>query len=128
MQIHMPQDVTQLLVEWGGGNEQALDRLLPLVYDELKKRANAQMRRERDGHTLDSTGLVHEVYLRLVDQKQGTWQNRAQFFGLASKMIRGILVDHARARNAAKRGGGALQLSSTNAIEKVAAEEGVDLL
>jgi len=98
-------DVTRLLQAWGQGDEGARDRLIPIVYQELRKRAAANLRRERSGHTLRPTDLVHETYLRLCEQEAG-WQNRDQFFGVASRLMRRILVDHARARAAAKRGAG----------------------
>jgi RNA polymerase sigma factor (TIGR02999 family) len=105
-----PTTVTQLLVSWSNGQEQALDRLMPLVYDELRRLARSHMRRERPGHTLQTTGLVHEAYFRLVDQKVN-WQSRAHFFGIAAQMMRRVLVDHAKAHQRAKRGGGAVRLS-----------------
>ena len=101
-----PQDVSALLAAWNEGNLEARDRLMPLVYDELRRRAGAFIRRERSGHTLQPTALVHEVYLRLVDQDRAVWQNRAQFLAIASEMMRRILVDRARARKMAKRSGG----------------------
>ena len=91
-----PQEVTQLLNEWGQGNKAALDRLTPLVYEELRRLARHYMSRERQNHTLQTTALVNEAYLRLVDQKNVRWQNRAQFFSIASRLMRRILVDHAR--------------------------------
>ena len=100
-----PGDVTTLLQAWSGGDEEARDRLLPLVYQELRRRAAGQLRRERRGHTLRPTDLVHETYLRLCAQN-AAWQNREQLFGVASRLMRRILVDHARKRAAAKRGGG----------------------
>ncbi len=93
-----------------------MDALMPLVYDELRRLAQSYLRNERSGHTLQGTALVHEAYLRLIDQKNVQWQNRAHFFGLASQMIRRILVDHARGHNAAKRGAGAPRLSLDEAI------------
>lgn len=98
-------DVTGLLVEWRNGNEEALNRLMPLVYDELHALAARQLRRERPTHTLQSTALVHEAYLRLIDQRRVQWHDREHFFAVASQMIRRILVGHARSHNAAKRGG-----------------------
>lgn len=98
------EDITRLLLDWSGGNEGALARLLPLVYDQLRVIAQNHLRRERSMHTLQRTALVHEAFLRLVDQKSVNWQSRMQFFGLASQMMRRILVDHARRRGAAKRG------------------------
>jgi RNA polymerase sigma-70 factor, ECF subfamily len=98
-------DVSGLLLAWRGGNLEARDRLLSIVYQDLRRRAAAHLRRERVGHTLQPTALVHEAYLRLVKQDRGAWLNRAQFFGVASQMMRRILVDRARARNMAKRSG-----------------------
>lgn len=100
------QDVTGLLLDWSQGDEASLERLMPLVYDELKRVARGHMRKERSDHTLQTTVLVHEAYLRLVDAQRVEWQDRAHFFGIASRLIRQILVDHARTRGAAKRGGG----------------------
>ncbi|HBY61057.1 MAG TPA: RNA polymerase subunit sigma-70 [Solibacterales bacterium] len=111
-----PSNVTQLLVDWSKGNRQALEQLMPLVYDELRRLADFYLRRERAGHTLQGTALVHEAYLRLVDQNRVQWQNRAHFFGVAAQMLRRILVDHARAHRTAKRGGGALTLALDEAI------------
>ena len=98
------QDVTALLDDWGRGDREALDRLLPLVYGELRRIAARQLRRERAGHSLQPTALVHEAYLRLVNQRRVDWQNRAHFFGVSAQVMRRILVDHARRRNANKRG------------------------
>src|SRR5262245_51497048 len=97
-------DVTALLLEWRGGNASALDRLVPLVYEELRRVADRYLRRERQEHTLQPTALVHEVYFRLVDQKRIQWQNRAQFFGVCAGLMRRLLVDHARRHGAGKRG------------------------
>ena len=97
--------------DWSHGDEQALDQLTPLVYDELRKMARTYLRRERSDHTLQATALVHEAYLRLIDQHSVSWRNRAHFFGIASQMMRRILVNHALARAAEKRGGGAEKLS-----------------
>jgi len=109
-------DVTQLLVDYSNGKREALDVLTPLVYGELRNLAARYLRRERSDHTLQSTALVHEAYLRLIDQNQVRWQNRAHFFGVAAQMIRRILVDHARTRHAQKRGGNAQKLSLDEAI------------
>jgi len=98
-------DVTGLLVEWANGNEQALDRLIPLVYKELRRLAAGCLRRERPDHTLQPTALVHEAYLRLVDQRNPSWENRSHFFKVAAHLMREILVDYARRRNAGKRAG-----------------------
>jgi RNA polymerase sigma factor (TIGR02999 family) len=99
-------EITSLLAEWSNGDRQALERLTPLVYDELRRLARHYLRRERPGHTLQSTALVHEAYMKLVGQRDVRWQNRAHFFGIAAQMIRRILVDYARGRNAGKRGAG----------------------
>lgn len=101
-----PTDVTRLLNAWGGGKEEALDELMPIVYQELRKLARSYLRHERDEHTLQPTALVNEAYLRLVDQKEVQWQSRKHFFGIAAQLMRRILVDHARKRNSEKRGGG----------------------
>jgi RNA polymerase sigma factor (TIGR02999 family) len=98
------ENITRLLLDWSGGNEAALTSLFPLVYDELRVIAQNHLRRERTAHTLQRTALVHEAFLRMVDQQSVNWQSRAHFFGLASQMMRRILVDHARKRGAAKRG------------------------
>lgn len=109
-------DVTQLLVNWSKGDRQALEQLTPLVYGELRRLASRYLRRERPGHTLQSTALVHEAYLRLIDQRYVQWQNRAHFFGIAAQIIRRILVDHARAHQAQKRGADACVLSLDEAV------------
>jgi RNA polymerase sigma factor (TIGR02999 family) len=98
-------DVTTLLLEWSDGKRQALNELMPLVYDQLRHLAARQLRRERPNHTLQSTALVHEVYLKLIDQTRVQWKDREHFFAVASQAIRRILVTHARSRNASKRGG-----------------------
>src|SRR5246127_2335374 len=99
------ENVTQLLVKWSEGDSAALEKLMPLVYSELRRLAKNYLRRERPNHTLQPTALVNEAYLKLIDQKNARWQNRAQFYGVAAQMMRRILVDHARLRQAAKRGG-----------------------
>ena len=96
--------ITELLLKWSEGDGSALEQLMPLVYDELRRLATRYLRHERPNHSLQPTALVNEAYLRLVDQQQVEWQNRAQFFGLAATLMRNILVDHARSRHAAKRG------------------------
>lgn len=106
-----PKGVTQLLVAWSDGDAAARDELMPLVYEELRRLAHRYMGRERIGHTLQTSGLVNEAYLRLIDQSQVHWQNRAHFFGIAAQMMRRILVDYARSRGYAKRGGDARQVS-----------------
>src|SRR6185436_13092073 len=117
MMTPAPQEVTRLLVAWGNGDQAALDELLPLVYQELHRLAHRHLGRERSGHTLETTALVHEAYLRLIDQKEVQWQNRSQFFAVAATLMRRILVDHARARQYQKRGGGAQQVSFDEALE-----------
>ena len=99
-------DITQLLIAWSDGRREALDDLMPMVYADLRRVAAGYMRREAVGHALQPTALVHEAYVRLVDQKQVKWRNRAHFFGVAAGLMRRILVDHARRRRADKRGGG----------------------
>jgi RNA polymerase sigma factor (TIGR02999 family) len=106
-----PKDVTRLLVAWGNGDQAALAELIPLVYDELRRLAGRYMRREGRCHTLQTSALINEAYLRLVSQKSVQWQNRAHFFGVAAQLMRRILVDHARSRSRAKRGGGAQMVS-----------------
>ena len=98
-------EVTGLLAEWAKGNPQALEELTPLVYRELRQLAASYLRRERQGHTLQPTALVHEAYMRLVDQSNPTWQSRSHFYGVAARLMRQILVDHARRKHAGKRGG-----------------------
>ena len=100
-----PQDVTQILKDWSAGSEDASARLMPLVYEELRRLAREYLRRERGDHTLQATALVHEAYLRMVDEKSVSWKDRAHFYGIAARLMRQILVDHARAHNAVKRGG-----------------------
>jgi RNA polymerase sigma-70 factor, ECF subfamily len=106
-----PHDVTQLLVAWSNGNQAARDQLMSVVYEELHRLARRYMERESPGHTLQTSALVNEAFLRLVDQRNVQWQNRAHFFGIAAQMMRRILVDYARSRSYAKRGGGARRLT-----------------
>ncbi len=119
--------ITQLLIKWRNGDQAALDELLPQVYDELRRLANYYLRQERLGHTLQTTALVHEAYLRLVGEKEVDWQNRAHFFGIAAVRMRQILVEYARSRQAAKRGGGEYRLSLSGA-DRLAKERDVNLL
>jgi len=119
-------DVTRLLVDWGNGSQEALDELIPLVYEELHRLAGSYMRREGRGHTLQTSALINEAYLRLVDQKSIRWQDRAHFFGVAARLMRQILVDHARRRSRAKRGGGARMVSL--AEQSVIAKEIEDVI
>lgn len=111
MVVPAPKEVSRLLVDWGNGDQAALNELIPLVYDELRRLAGRYMRRESQGHTLQTSALINEAYLRLVDQKRVKWQNRAHFFGVAAQLMRRILVDHARSRSRAKRGGRAQMVS-----------------
>ena len=104
-------EITQLLVEWSDGNQSALDELYPLVYDELHRLARRYMSRERKGHTLQTTALINEAYVRLVDQRNVHWANRSHFFAISAQIMRRILIDHARRHGYAKRGGGAQQVS-----------------
>jgi len=106
-----PNDVTQLLIAWSNGNQAARDQLMSVVYEELHRLARRYMRRESPGHTLQTSALVNEAFLRLVDQRNVHWQNRAHFFGIAAQMMRRVLVDYARSRGCAKHGGGARALS-----------------
>jgi RNA polymerase sigma factor (TIGR02999 family) len=119
-------DVTGLLIAWSGGDGAALDALLPVVYAELRRQARRALRREAPGHTLQPTALVHEAYLRLVDQRPSRWQGRSQFFGVAARCMRQVLVDAARTRRAAKRGGGGqpITLGSAEGLAVSSAPEG----
>jgi RNA polymerase sigma factor (TIGR02999 family) len=117
-------DVTRLLQQWSSGQEQALDRLLPQIHAELRKLAAGYLRKERPSHTLQPTALVNEAFIKLVDQRAVKWQNRAHFFGIAAQAMRRILVDHARAHGATKRGGGERQVALDDAL---AISGGVDI-
>lgn len=131
-----PKEVTQLLIAWGNGEEEALEKLVPLVYDELRRIARRHMKREPAGHTLQTTALVNEAYLRLIEQKEMKWQNRAHFFAISAQLMRRILVSMARARHANKRGGEARQvpldealvISEERAAELVALDEAMNEL
>jgi RNA polymerase sigma factor (TIGR02999 family) len=118
-----PQNVTELLIGWSKGDKEALDSLVPLVYDELRRQAARYLRRERVGHTLQTTALIHEAYLRLVDQRNVHWQNRAHFFGIAAQLMRRILVDHARTKKRAKRGGSDVRVSLSEATLKTQGQD-----
>lgn len=109
-------DITRLLRAWRDGDREALDALMPLIYNELRRRAADQIRRERPGHTLQATALVHEAFIRLAGQRTPEWRDRAHFFAIASRVMRQVLVDHARARHAKKRGDGATRLSLDDAL------------
>ena len=123
-----PPDVTALLGDWSRGNRTALNQLLPLVYAELRRVAARQLRNERADHTLQPTALVHEAYIRLVDQRQGDWQNRAHFFGVAAQVMRRILVDHARRHGASKRGEGVRCVSIDEAKDVAAASNDIPIV
>lgn len=125
-----PHEITRLLKDWSGGDSTALDKLIPLVYDQLHRLAHQHMRRERAGNLLQTSALINEAYLRLVDQPDINIENRTHFFGIAARLMRQILVDEARKRNSAKRGGDAIQVSLTevtNVVQDQAANvEGLD--
>ena len=112
----MHSEVTQILLSWNHGDKRSLDELMPLVYGELRKLAASYLRKERADHTLQSTALVNEAFLRLVDQRDVHWQSRAHFFAIAAQMIRRILVDHARAQQAEKRGSGGIKIELDEAM------------
>ena len=133
------QNVTELLLSWGQGDTAALDRLVPLLYDDLRRVARGHLRRERPGHSLQATALVHEVFLRLVDVDRMTLKSRAHFFALSARLMRQILVDHARRQRASKRGGSATVISlneasgaaaptSTSSVDVLALDEALDAL
>ncbi len=128
MSDHNPEDVTCILQEWGAGKSDAHERLMPLVYSELRRLARHYLQKERSGHTLQPTALVHEAYLRLIDQTRVTWQNRAHFYGVAAQMMRRILVDHARAHTAEKRGGDMMRFTLDEAQLHTQQQKHVDLL
>ncbi|MFN2509979.1 MAG: sigma-70 family RNA polymerase sigma factor [Pyrinomonadaceae bacterium] len=123
----MSSNITHLLNEWSYGDPQALERVTPLVYEELRRQAARYLRRERPGHTLQTSGLINEAYLRLVDAQDVHWQSRAHFFAIAANLMRRILVEHARRRDADKRGGSQIRVPLHDALP-VAAETDVDLL
>lgn len=127
MSIPSQADVTQLLLDWSNGDKESLEKLLPLVYQELRRLAQHYLQQERSDHTLQATALVHEAYLKLFDAKNVQWQNRAHFFGAAAQTMRHILVDMARQRRAAKRGGGN-KLSLDEAISVPGEQEDVNLV
>ena len=120
-------EVTRLLLAWSRGDEKALEELIPLVYEELRRLAQRHLRGERSGHTLQPTAVVHEAYLKLVDQKRITWKNSRQFFAVAAQTMRRLLVDHARRRDADKRGGGATRVPLEDAEASTPARE-VDVI
>ncbi len=126
--VNKSKEITRMLQEWSGGKQEALDALLPLVYAELHRQASRYLRRERAGHTLQTTALIHEAYLKLIDQREVNWQNRAHFFGIAAQAMRRILVDYARERHRAKRGGIGENLPLEEAALVVSEERRVDLV
>ncbi|HZT58183.1 MAG TPA: sigma-70 family RNA polymerase sigma factor [Pyrinomonadaceae bacterium] len=123
-----PPEITQMLQEWSDGKEEALDQLLPVVYTELRRQAARHLRRERRDHTLQTTALVHEAYMKLVDQRNVRWESRSHFFAIASQAMRRILVDYARTRKREKRGGGDIRLSLAAAEQVASDSKGVDLI
>lgn len=126
--VNKSKEITRMLQEWSGGDRDALDALLPLVYTELHRQASRYLRRERPDHTLQTTALIHEAYMKLVDQREVNWQNRTHFFGIAAQMMRRILVDYARQRHRAKRGGIAEDLPLEKAALVVSDERSIDLV
>lgn len=129
MEAEGPSQVTELLQDWRGGDRKALDALLPLVYQELRRLAHLQLRQERPNHTLQSAALVHEAYLRLIGANPPAWESRAHFFAIAAQLMRQILVDYARRRGAAKRGGSVCKVSLDDAEAALAPRRSdVDIL
>ena len=121
-------NITQMLRAWSGGNREVLNDLMPLVYDELHRQAARFLRRERSDHTLQTTGLIHEAYLKLVDQREVQWESRTHFFAIAANLMRRILVDYARTKKRDKRGGDIVKLPLDEAALIAGEEKGVDLL
>src|SRR4029434_8556567 len=122
-----PDEITRLLIAWNQGDQRARDELTPLIYDELRRLARGYLRRERINHTLQPTALVHEAFLRLIDQSKINWQNRAHFCGVAARLMRQILINHAEARRAAKRGGDAERIS-LNDVDHFTVGQEIDLI
>ena len=120
-------NITLVLKRWHDGEQSALDELIPLIYNELRRLAGNYIRRERQGHTLQPTALINEVFVRLIDHHEINWQSRAHFFGIAAKLMRRILVDHARAHQAEKRGGDLFSVSLSKA-DQIASQPSLDLL
>jgi len=121
-------EITQMLRECSEGKQEAWDNLLPLVYDELHRQAASFLRKERQGHTLQTTALIHEAYLKLIDRRDANWENRTHFFAVAAQAMRRILVDYARTKHREKRGGDNIKLSLAEAMTVAAEEKGVDLI
>ena len=128
MQTPQSNQVTRLLLDWSHGDRAALDQLMPMVYQELRKLASSYLRSERPDHTLQPTALIHEAYLRMVGSDMPEWQSRAHFFGVAARLMRQILVEHARTRHAAKRGGEQHKISLDDAPEVFAQSDAAELL
>jgi len=122
------QNITELLLAWNEGNREALDKLMPLVYDELHRQAARFLRRERSDHTLQTTALIHEAYLKLVDQREANWESRTHFFAIAANLMRRILVDYARSKKREKRGGDYLILPLEEAEAVAGKEKSIDLM
>ena len=120
--------ITRMLRDWSDGNREALEELMPLVYDELHKQARRYLRRERANHTLQTTALIHEAYLKLIDQREVNWESRTHFFAVAANMMRRILVDHARTKHREKRGGAGENLPLEEAMLVVSDEKSIDLI
>jgi RNA polymerase sigma factor (TIGR02999 family) len=123
-----PQDITEMLREWSDGNREALDKLMPLVYEELHRQAARYLRRENQDHTLQTTALIHEAYIKLIDQKNVQWQNRTHFFAIAAQAMRRILVDYARTKHRDKRGGDDIKLPLDEATMIAVDEKNIDLI
>jgi len=121
-------NITQMLQNWSEGNAQALDELMPLVYEELHRQAARYLRRERQDHTLQTTALIHEAYLKLIDQRDVRWESRTHFFAISAQAMRRILVDYARAKHSNKRGGGDAKISLEETILITSEEKGIDLI
>lgn len=128
MSQQAPSEITQMLIELTDGNQEVVNHILPHIYDELKRLASSYLRRERSDHTLQPTALVHEAYMKLVDQKRVQWQNRAHFFGIAAQVMRRILMDHARKHQADKRGGEAEKLPIEEEILVVSHDRSAELV
>jgi len=125
---HSSHEITKLLREWGDGSHEALEQLMPLVYDELHRQAARFLRRERPNHTLQTTGLIHETYIKLVEQRNANWESRTHFFAIAAQAMRRILIDHARARHQEKRGGANENLPLDAAAFVVGDDKKIDLI
>ncbi|MDQ3750333.1 MAG: sigma-70 family RNA polymerase sigma factor [Acidobacteriota bacterium] len=121
-------EITQMLLEWNGGDRSSLDKLLPFVYDELHRQAARYLRRERRDHTLQTTALINEAYLKLIDQREVNWESRTHFFAIAAQAMRRILVDYAKAKHRAKRGGGDIQITFDEAALVTTDEKSIDLI